>query len=99
MEMYLSYFGCLMVGLALDWALCGKAVLYGSSIWHVEPSASYRSNLFPRIIVTAAGALAICYDAYHLDPYRGGLWIGVVLFISSIIYGVVAGYRKGSRDR
>ena len=93
MEVYLSYIGCLLVGLALDWALCGKALLYGASLWHVEPHKSYGSGLFLRVLVTAAGSLAIAYDAFHNDPNREGLWIGIVLFMSSSIYGVIISYR------
>lgn len=92
METFFLYLGCLLVGLALDWAIHGRALLYVSSIWHVESRKNYANGIFPRIIFTMIGITAIVYDAFNYTPLREWLWVGVALFLASIIYGIVISY-------
>jgi hypothetical protein len=88
------YVACISIGIALDWAIVGRAVLYAESLHAIRPTSNYKENLFPRIVVTASGLVSISYSAGHKGAHNIALWLGLTLFLLSSVYAIVKSYRS-----
>ena len=101
---FLAYIFCIPFGIFLDWGFFGRIslliIVSKNLIGPVSTqSVDYKAYIFPRILATALGSLAICYDAFHQEGDRRYLWIGVTLFLLSLLYGIFATYWSTKHDR
>lgn len=84
---------CLLVGVALDWAFIERF----STIFEVfikrSATTTYRDGLFPRIIVTVLAAIGFAYGSVHGSPPNMFFYVGVVLFLLSLTWGVFISFR------
>ncbi len=88
------YAACICIGIALDWAIVGRAVLYAESLRGIRPRSNYKENLFPRIIVTVCGLVSISYSVGHNGAHNIALWLGLTLFLLSSVYAIMKLYRS-----
>lgn len=99
----LAYILCVPFGVLVDWGSYGRIsllIMASRNLMGADAAqyVSYRSYIFPRILATAMGSLAICYDAFHQEGDRGYLWIGVTLFLLSLLYAIIATYWSGKEN-
>ena len=92
------YIAAMPIGIVLDWAIYARVSLLVLSVRGMVPSGSYRDYVFPRVLATILGSLAICYDAFHQEGDRRYLWIGVTLFLLSLLYAITATYWSGRQN-
>jgi hypothetical protein len=93
----IAYIACIPLAILVDWGMytrisIGLIILRNLSEGEAIRSVDYQAHIFPRVLATALGALAICYDAFHQGGDRRYLWIGVALFLLSLLYAFVATY-------
>jgi hypothetical protein len=91
-----AYLACIPFAILVDWGAFVRISLSIIILRNLNEEKTYtiyyKLNIFPRVLATALGALAICYDAFHQETDRRYLWIGVTLFLSSLLYAIVATY-------
>ena len=98
-----AYIVCIPFAVLVDWGayirICLSMIIL-QNLRNVKENTSinYRAYLFPRVLATALGALAICYDAFHQQGERIYLWIGVTLFLLSLLYAILATYLAGREN-
>lgn len=94
----LIFTAAVIAGVVIDWGLYARISLLIMSAKGSASSLSYRDLLFPRLLATVLGALAVCYDVFHQEGDRRYLWIGAALFLSSLLYALAATYWPGRHD-
>ena len=99
----IAYAACIPLAILVDWGMytrisIGLIILRNLRNGEKTSSTEYQTHIFPRLLATALGGVAICYDAFHQEGDRRYLWIGVALFVLSLFYGLAAKYWLGRRN-
>lgn len=79
---------CLLVSIALDWALIERFSTIFEVIIRKNAALSYRDGLSPRIFFTIVGAVCFAYGSFQLNPPNTLFFIGVFLFLLSVTWGI-----------
>ena len=93
MSIILFYLICVIIGLAVDWALYERFTLYVEVLKKIEARRSYKDLLFPRILISILGLSLIAFDPYVPSYHRVPLWTGLALFLISITYLLIMAYQ------
>jgi len=84
---------CLLVGIALDWAFIERFSTIFETFIKRSATVSYLDGLFPRIILTALATVCFAYGSDNGGPPDMFFYIGVVLFLLSLIWGLFIAFR------
>ena len=80
--------------MAVDWAIYERFTVYAESVRKTELKRGYKETLFPRILVTLSGLLLIAFSANQPSHSPEFLWIGLLLFVGSAAYSVIAIFKR-----
>jgi hypothetical protein len=94
----LIFIAAAIAGIIIDWGLYARVSLLIMTAKGSASSLSYRDFVFPRLLATILGALAVCYDALHQEGDRRYLLIGMTFFLLSLLYAIAATYWPGRHN-
>lgn len=89
-----TYIVCLIVGLAMDWAIYERVILYLQVWWQTEEAPLYRRTLLPRVLVTLASLMSFSYGMIDTVSHDRFLLGGIIGFLLSSVYACVITFRK-----
>lgn len=89
-----SWYGlCLLVGVALDWALVEGFSTIFEVFTRRNATIIYRDGLLPRIVVTVLAAISFAYGSANGSPPNMFFYVGVVLFLLSLTWGLFLAFK------
>src|SRR4051812_6787715 len=87
------YIVCILAGIALDWGFMERFSTIIEAIIKKNATLTYRSGLLPRIIVTILAAISFAYGSARGSPPNMFFFVGVALFLLSLIWGLFISFR------
>jgi uncharacterized membrane protein YtjA (UPF0391 family) len=79
---------CLLIGLALDWALSDRIITSAEVLLKRNAAVSYKEAFFPRVAMTVVSLIAVANGTAYQSPPAAIFYVGVAGFLISLMYGV-----------
>lgn len=84
----LWYLLFISIGLVLDWAMSERLKTSLEYFLKRSPIVRYREALFPRVLFTLISVALIAYATAQSVTKNAPFFIGVAIFLMSLIYGL-----------